>query len=214
MPWHNTRPRVRSSTAPAAFINPCLPTKVDKAPSGDNWAHEIKHDGYRVQIHVGPKGARLYTMSGYDWTDRYPLIVEAACKLKGTAILDAEAAIIGDDGISDFEAAHSRERNGEAVAWAFDLMMLNGDDLRPLPWLDRRRKLKRLLGRKPIGLAYNDHTAVDGPTVFEAACRMGLEGIVSKLIDAPYRSGRSKAWLKIKNPNAPATIRLTEADDI
>src|ERR1043165_955418 len=131
MPWHNTRPRVRSRTAPAAFIDPCLPTKVSKASSGDNWAHEIKHDGYRLQIHVGPKSVRLYTMSGYDWTDRYPLIIEAASKLKGMAIIDAEAAIVGPHGVSDFEALHNRERNGEAVAWAFDLMMLNGEDLRP-----------------------------------------------------------------------------------
>src|ERR1051325_650199 len=98
MPWHNTRPRARSPNAPATFIDPCLPTKVDKAPSGDNWAHEIKHDGYRIQVHIGAKGVRLYTMSGYDWTERYPLIADAARKLKGAAIIDAEAAIMGPDG--------------------------------------------------------------------------------------------------------------------
>ena len=208
--WNNARPRKRSPRAPQVFIDPCLPTKVGKAPSGDIWAHEIKHDGYRIQIHVGARGVRLYTMSGYDWTDRYPLIVEAARKLNGTAIIDAEAAIIGPSGVSDFEALHNRERNSEAVAWAFDLMMQDGDDLRALPWLDRRRRLKKLLGRRPLGLSYNEEQLGEGPDVFEAACRMGLEGIVSKEVHASYRSGRSRAWLKIKNPEAPATLRLKE----
>src|ERR1051326_1567047 len=96
MVWHNTRPRVRSSTAPAAFIDPCLPTKVSKAPSGDDWAHEIKHDGFRLQIHTGPSGVKLYTMTGADWTKRYPQIVEAAIGIGGSVIIDAEACVAGD----------------------------------------------------------------------------------------------------------------------
>jgi bifunctional non-homologous end joining protein LigD len=150
MPWHNIKLRQRSATAPAAFIDPCIPTKVDKAPDGMTWAHEIKHDGYRIQIHVTGNGVRLYTMSGYDWTDRYPLIVNAARKFKGTAIIDAEAAIVGAEGISDFEALHNRSRNAEAVAFAFDLMMLDGKDTRPAPWMIRRRMLKRLIGRRAL----------------------------------------------------------------
>jgi bifunctional non-homologous end joining protein LigD len=153
VPWHNSKPRQRSVTAPAAFIDPAIPTKVSKPPEGNTWAHEIKHDGYRIQIHVTDSGVRLYTMSGYDWTDRYPLIVKAAGKIKGTAIIDAEAAIVGADGISDFEALHNRSRNAEAVAFAFDLMMLDGKDVRPAPWMIRRRMLKKLLGRRAIGLS-------------------------------------------------------------
>ncbi len=81
MPWHNSRPRERNPLAPPSFIDPCLPTKADKPPPGNDWAHEIKHDGYRLQIHVGRAGVRLYTMSGYDWTERYPLIVAGAAGL-------------------------------------------------------------------------------------------------------------------------------------
>src|SRR5829696_7612683 len=102
MPWHNAKPRGRSPTAPSAFIDPCIPTKAVEPPVGNTWAHEIKHDGYRIQIHVTGNGVRLYTMSGYDWTDRYPLIVKAAGKIKGTAIIDAEAVVVGADGVANF----------------------------------------------------------------------------------------------------------------
>jgi ATP-dependent DNA ligase len=145
-------------------------TKLD----GDRWAHEIKHDGYRIQIHVTSAGVKLYTMTGYDWTDRYPLIVEAAAKIKGTAIIDAEAVVAHRDGFTDVEAIHDREHDDQVQAFAFHLMMRDGN----------------------------------GPAVYAASCRMGLEGIVSKLVDAPYRSGRSKAWVKVKNPDAPAMLRL------
>jgi bifunctional non-homologous end joining protein LigD len=210
MAWHNTKGRVRSPRAPVAFIDPCLPTKVSAPPSGEQWAHEIKHDGYRIQIHVARDGVRLYTMSGYDWTDRYPLIVNAATKIKASAIIDAEAVIVGKDGITDFETLHDRKRNHEAVAYAFDLMMLDGKDLLPLPWLDRRRRLTRLLGRQALGLRYNHEVIGRGPEVYEAACRMGLEGIVSKRVDAPYVSGKVKTWLKVKNPDAPGNTRFQE----
>src|SRR5687768_9641162 len=111
MAWSNARPRQRYERAPAEFIDPCLPTKVDAPPAGNDWAHEIKHDGYRIQIHLMPQGVRIYTMSGYDWTDRYPLIAVAAAKLKGSAIIDAEAVIVGPDGVADFEVLHERSRN-------------------------------------------------------------------------------------------------------
>jgi bifunctional non-homologous end joining protein LigD len=210
MVWHNTRPRTRHQRAPAAFIDPCLPTKVNKPPSGDGWAHEIKHDGYRLQIHVDRGDVRLFTMTGYDWTDRYPGIVAVATKLRGSAILDAEAVVLSADGVADFEALHSRSRNAAAVAYGFDAMMLDGRDLRPLPWLERRAKLKRLLGRRQLGLIYNSHVVGGGPLVYRHACDLGLEGIVSKRIDAPYRSGKDKTWLKVKNPNAPGMLRFKE----
>lgn len=211
MRWENKKPRKRAGHAPAAFINPCLPTKVDRPPVGDGWAHEIKHDGYRVQIHVGGDGVRIYTFTGADWTKRYDLIAGAAAKIKGTAIIDAEAAVPGDAGVTDFHALHEERRTAQAVAYAFDIMMLNGEDLRRLPWLERRNKLKRLLGRRSLGLAYNDHFIGSGQDIYEAACRMGLEGIVSKRIDAPYKSGSSKTWLKVKNPEAPGSKRFKEA---
>jgi bifunctional non-homologous end joining protein LigD len=211
MPWHNARPRQRKPRAPQSFIDPCLPTKADNPPAGDDWAHEIKHDGYRIQIHTGgTQGPCIYTMSC--WTNRYPLIVSAAAKIKVAAIIDAEAAVVGLGGITDFEALHGRELNAEAMAYASDLMMLNGENWRSRPWLDRRKRLKRLLVRRPLGLAFNDHHVGDGPAVFAHAGRMGLEGIVSKRIDAPYRSGKSSTWLKNKKPQAPAALRRFKED--
>ena len=114
MPWHNSRPRERNPLAPPSFIDPCLPTKADRPPPGNDWAHEIKHDGYRLQIHVGRAGVRLYTMSGYDWTERYPLIVAGAAGLTSAMVIDAEAVIQGPDGVTNFEALHARTRNPEA----------------------------------------------------------------------------------------------------
>ena len=211
MPWHNAQPRVRNPRAPLSFIDPCLPTKVDKPPSGDGWAHEIKLDGYRIQIHVDCGVVRLFTMTGYDWTDRYPGIVAAAAKLGGSSVLDAEAVVLGADGVPDFEALHSRARDAAAVAFVFDVMVLDGKDLRPLPWIERRAKLRRLLGRRRLGLTLSQDLVGDGPAVYDAACRMGLEGIVSKRLDAPYRSGKVRTWLKIKNPTAPGSMRFGKA---
>ena len=212
MPWQNIRPRRRLASAPAAFINPCLPSKVDRPPTGDDWAHEIKHDGFRLQIHTGEAGVRLYTMNGADWTKRYPQIVEAAIGLKASAIIDAEACIADDDGLTDFQAMESRKQNADAFAYAFDLMMLDGVSVQKRRWFERREMLKRLcVKRIAFGIRYNDHHIGDGPTVFAHACRMGLEGVVSKRIDAPYRSGKVKTWLKVKNPDAPGTTRFTDA---
>jgi bifunctional non-homologous end joining protein LigD len=210
MRWQNIRPRERNPLAPLSFIDPCLPTKVDRPPTGNGWAHEIKHDGYRLQIHVGAVGGRLYTISGYDWTDRYPSIVNAASRLKSRMILDAEVCIAGPDGVTDFEALHGRERNAEAFAYVFDLMMLDGVDMRALPWQLRRTELERIFHRWKSGLVLSLAIAGRGPEVYEAACGMGLEGIVSKRIDAPYQSGRSKTWLKIKNPDAPGVLRFKD----
>jgi bifunctional non-homologous end joining protein LigD len=211
MLWHNARPRERNPRAPLSFIDPCLPTRADKPPAGDDWAHEIKHDGYRLQVHVGNGGVRLYTISGYDWTDRYPQIVKAASRLKTSMIIDAEAVIQGPDGVTDFEALHGRTRNADAFAYVFDVLMLDGTDLRGQPWQVRRKELERIFKRWKSALVLNFAIVGRGSEVYQAACRMSLEGIVSKRIDAPYRSGRSKAWLKVKNPAAPGVLRFKEA---
>jgi bifunctional non-homologous end joining protein LigD len=209
--WNQAWSRKRSFRAPAAFITPCRPTTVDQAPNGDGWAHEIKHDGYRLQIHVHGATARLYTITGTDWTPRYPLIAEAARRIKVPAIIDAEAVIQRADGVTDFEALHARTRDSDVIAFAFDLMMLDGKDLRRRPWIERRATLKKLLGRNLAGIVFNKHIEGDGPAFYAHACKLGLEGIVSKRIDAPYRSGMSKTWLKVKNPNAPGVLRFKES---
>jgi ATP-dependent DNA ligase len=195
---------------PAAFIIPCRPTVASRPPTGPGWAHELKHDGYRPQIHIREGRVRLYTMNGADWSKRYPLIVESAARIKGSAILDAETVWIGTDGVADFEALHSRANDKSVVALAFDLLALDGDDLRKKPFSERKAMLKKLLRRTRKGIQYVEHTKGDGAEMFKAVCKLGLEGIVSKKLDAPYRSGPSKAWIKVKNPKAPAATRVID----
>jgi bifunctional non-homologous end joining protein LigD len=142
MPWHNARPRERNPRAPISFIDPCQPTKVDKPPIGDG-CHEIKHDGYWVQIHTGLGGVLIH---GYDWNGRYPGIDLAAAALGRAVVIDAEAVVQDANGITDFEAVHGRIRNSEVFAFGFDLLMLDGEDLRARPWIERKRSLAKLLG--------------------------------------------------------------------
>src|SRR5258705_6480660 len=150
----------------------------------------VRWDGSRV---------RCFTRNGHDWADRFPAIVDAAHRLKASSFLiDDEAVITRDDGTPDFHARRSKRRGHEAVLFAFDLIEHDGDDLRDLPLIERKRRLKKLIGRaNRRAIRFNEHlTGDDGPTVFEHVCRMGLEGIVSKRTDARYRSGPSKTWLK------------------
>jgi bifunctional non-homologous end joining protein LigD len=212
MLWKNAKPRVRSARAPEAFIAPPQPTQVDRPPVGDDWAHEIKHDGFRIQIHTGPQGPRIFTFTGADWTDRFAAIATAAASVERSAILDAEACVPGADGVTDFEAIKTDAGKRCAIAYVFDLMALDDEDLRPRPWLERRAMLKRLLGRRSRGIAVNDHVIGNGPAVFAEACRMGLEGIVSKRTAAAYPGGKGKtrSWLKVKNRAASGWTRFRD----
>jgi bifunctional non-homologous end joining protein LigD len=190
------------------FVEPCIPTRALKPPVGPDWLHEIKHDGYRLIVRRDGKAVRLFTRRGYNWADRYPAIAAVAAKLRAKSFtLDGEAAVSGADGVAVFEALHRRRAAPDAVLHAFDLLELNGKDLRPLPLGERKAKLARLLASSTAGIVFNEHTHEDGPTVFQHACRFGLEGIVSKRLDAAYRSGPSRDWLKIKNPDSPAMRR-------
>ena len=132
MLWRNS-PRGRPSNAPAAFIHPCRPIVAKQPPARPGWVHELKHDGYRLQIHVRDGRVRLYTMIGADWSKRYPRIVEAAARIKGSAIMDAEGVCLDENGVPNFDILHSRTAYHLAVARAFDLLMVNGDDLRRQP---------------------------------------------------------------------------------
>ena len=199
---------------PSGFIEPCLPSKAARPPSGPLWVHEIKHDGYRLMVRRDGARVRCFTRNGHDWADRFPAIVDAALRIKAASFLiDGEAVIARDDGTSDFRALRSQRRGHEAVLFAFDLIEHDGDDLRDLPLIERKRRLARLIGRaKRRAIRFVEHLTDDGPTVFEHVCRMGLEGIVSKRTDAPYRSGPSKAWLKSKNPASEAVRREREEE--
>jgi bifunctional non-homologous end joining protein LigD len=146
--------------------------------------------------------------SGYDWSGRYPAIAVTATLLRAKSFtLDAEAVVCGPDGVAVFDALHRRGTVAEAMLYAFDLLELDGEDLRALSLGDRKKRLARLLGGRRLGKVLSDHTDEDGALLFVHACRMGLEGIVSKKLGAPYPSGRSTEWLKIKNPNSPAMAR-------
>ena len=154
---------------------------------------------------------RVWTRRGFNWTDRYPAIATAAAKLRARSFtLDGEAVVCGPDGVAVFDALHRRHKASDAILYAFDLLELDGADLRPLPLSDRKAKLARLLARKPAGIVLNEHTDEDGATVFRHACKLGFEGIVSKRLSAPYRSGPSRDWIKVKNPDSPAMLRARE----
>ena len=202
----------RPGNAPAAFIYPCIPVVAERPPGGAGWAHEIKHDGYRLQIHVHDGRVRLYTMNGADWSKRYPLIFQDAMRIKGSAIFDAEVVWLGPDGVADFEALHSGANDAGATALAFDLLMLNGDDLRRRPFVQRKTLLRTALRDTGDGIQSVEYTEGDGATLFEAVCRNGLEGIVSKELSSLYHSGPSKSWITVKNPEAPAATRAIDWD--
>jgi len=203
------RVRGRPLNSPASFIHPCQPTVATQPPKGPGWAHELKADGYRLQIHVRGGRVRLYTMNGADWSKRYPLILKGAAKVKGSAIMDAEVVWLDSEGIPNFDALHSRLNDARVTALAFDLLMFDGEDFRRKSYLERKAALRKLL-RGDSGIQYVEHAEGHGDKLYAAACRLGLEGIVSKKLDAPYRSGKSKAWIKVKNPNAPAATRAAD----
>jgi bifunctional non-homologous end joining protein LigD len=203
----NSRGRPRN--APAGFIQPCRPIVAKQPPSGEGWVHELKHDGYRLQIHVRDGRVKLYTMSGADWTKRYPRIVEEAARLREPLIIDAEVVCLDAEGLADFDALHSRTADEKAVACAFDLL-LAGDDLRPRPLIERKNALRWVLRRSRGGIQYVEHTEGHGPEMFDAGCKLGLEGIVSKRLTSIYKSGLSKSWIKVKNLKAPAATRVLE----
>jgi bifunctional non-homologous end joining protein LigD len=190
------------------FVPPCIPTLAAKPPAGPDWVHEIKHDGYRLIVRRDGPAVRLFTLRGHDWTERYPGIAGVAGKLRARSFtMDGEAVVCGEDGVAVFDVLHRRHKAGDAILYAFDLLELDGEDFRPLPLAKRKARLARLLARVKAGIALNDHTDEDGATVFRHACKLGLEGIVSKRLTAPYRSGPSRDWLKVKNPDSPAMRR-------
>jgi bifunctional non-homologous end joining protein LigD len=177
------------------------------------WLHEIKHDGFRVFARKDASHVRLYSRPGNDLTYRFPLIVEALARLRSrSCIIDGEAVCCDDDGVPSFERIRYRRHDRDVFLYAFDLIELNGDDLRREPLDVRKATLASLLKRTAPGLRLNEHIEADGPTVFGHACKMRLEGIVSKRKTSTYRSGRSPDWLKSKNPACEAVRREAEED--
>ena len=191
---------------------PCLPTSGTSVPATPTWLHEIKYDGYRLIVQREGERVRLFIRNGNDWSGRYPWIVEAALKNKHSQfVIDGEAVVLGVDGIADFNALHSRKHDHEVQLYAFDILALDGEDLRGVPLSARKASLARLLTRRPDGIFVAPfETGEIGPDLFRAACNMGLEGMVSKRSDRPYRAGRSKDWIKVKNRRHPAMSRVMD----
>jgi bifunctional non-homologous end joining protein LigD len=182
------------------FVLPALATSIGKVPTGDRWLHEIKFDGYRVQLHVANEGVRVYTRRGFDWTDRFRKIAHDAWHLKTkSAIIDGEVVAPAADGTSDFSVLQKAMRAGQPssalVMYAFDLLFLNGYDMRKAPLEIRKAELENLL--KGSGILFSQSFAIDGAEMFDAACGMGLEGIVSKRSGSPYASDRTASWVKM-----------------
>jgi len=197
------RTQARSAAAgkPAmpGFIKPQLATLKSKAPKGD-WLHEIKYDGYRVQLHTNAGKKRAFTRNGHDWIKKFSLIA-GALDIPGQAIIDGEVVVIheGRTNFSELQAELASGGQDRLVFYAFDLLWRDGD-LRKLPQLERKQMLSDLLGENDIGLPiiYSEHLTGDGQEMFEHAAKLNFEGIVSKRADAPYRSERTEAWQKIK----------------
>jgi bifunctional non-homologous end joining protein LigD len=206
--WRSFAPARR----PPGFIEPCLPSVADDVPSGPQWGHEIKHDGYRFICRREGNRIRVFSRRGTDYTDRVPRIVDTFARLPASSVtLDGEGVACGLGGVTDFELLRSalgRPAKREVFLYAFDLLELDGRDIRREPWSDRRWKLARLLRGAGHGAQLSDHVdGNDGEAIFRHACLMGLEGIVAKRRNKPYRSGRSPDWIKVKNLDA---IRLID----
>jgi len=187
-------------------IEPCLALLSAKLPDGDAWGYEIKWDGYRVFVHVEYGKVRVLTKNGHDWTSRFPAIADAARTLGPvTAIFDGEAVVLDEQGRSDFNAlvASLGGRSGrgyskDAVMYAFDLLYLDGHDLTGMDLADRRALLDPMIVDMTGALRLSEMIDADGQSLIANACRLGLEGIVAKRLDAVYRSGRGGDWRKVK----------------
>lgn len=189
-------------TSGAGYVPPMKPTLVDAPPTGDGWIHEIKHDGYRVQLVIDGGSIRVFTKNGHDWTDKFRCIANDA-KLLPTisAVIDGEAVVQDANGRSDFFALRSAldAEPERVVMFAFDLLWLDGRDVRDLPLIERREMLRDVLGDNDpeAAIQFSDDVG-DGPGLYAAADAMDLEGIVSKKANSRYWSGYAKTWLKTK----------------
>jgi bifunctional non-homologous end joining protein LigD len=174
-----------------------LASSIERVPSGERWVHEIKFDGYRVQLHIANEGIRVFTRRGNDWTNRFKKIANEAFLISAnSAIIDGEVVVPAADGTTDFSVLQNqlRGKSDKIVMVAFDLLYLNGYDLRKLPLVDRKAHLKKLIAKTAI--QFSESFEVDGPEIYKHACKTGLEGIVSKVRDSKYSSGRGNNWVK------------------
>ncbi|HWX27227.1 MAG TPA: hypothetical protein VNZ53_07285 [Steroidobacteraceae bacterium] len=191
------------TTAPLpARVAPQLTQLVDAAPDGDQWLHELKYDGYRMMARFDRGSVKLLTRTGLDWTHKYPAIAKAVAALDArAAYLDGELCGVGTDGITSFNIVQLASDSSNAAAlvfFLFDLLHLDGEELRERPLIERKQRLSALLANAAPSLHYSDHVVGQGPAFYDKACAMHVEGIVSKRIDAPYTPGNRGLWRKVK----------------
>jgi bifunctional non-homologous end joining protein LigD len=182
-----------------------LATLVHEPPRGDEWVHEAKLDGYRIFAHIERGAVKLCTRNGNDWTDRLERVSRSLASLGlDDCVLDGEVCAVADDGRTDFQLLQNAAGavSTRIVYYVFDALRIRGEDLRARPLLERKQVLKKALGRRcteaDAPVRYHEHIVGSGDALFGQACKLGLEGIISKRGDAPYRAGRGTDWLKIK----------------
>jgi bifunctional non-homologous end joining protein LigD len=179
------------------FIEPALATSIEKVPSGDRWIHEIKFDGYRVQVHLANETAKIFTRRGHDWTHRFKKVAHDAWRIKASsAVLDGEIVVPAADGTTDFSVLQNelKGKSTSIVLVAFDLLYLNSRDIRKLPLFQRKAELKKILTDTDV--QFSESFELDGREMFAHACKVGLEGVVSKVRNGPYPTGRTNDWVK------------------
>ena len=198
MAFQRKKPAAIGVKAPyPGFVEPALASSIEKVPSGERWVHEIKFDGYRVQLHIANEDIKVFTRRGHDWTRRFKKIATDAYLISaGSAIIDGEIVVPAADGATDFSVLQNelKGRSTKIVMVAFDLLYLNGYDLRKLPLIERKAHLKKLIAKTSV--QFSESFEVDGPEIYKHACSVGLEGIVSKVRDSHYGSGRGNNWVK------------------
>jgi bifunctional non-homologous end joining protein LigD len=192
------KPAAIGTKAPfPGFIEPALATAIGSVPSGERWIHEIKFDGYRVQVQLANEAIKVFTRRGNDWTKRFRKIADDAWHISaGSAIIDGEVVVPATDGTTDFSVLQNelKGKSDKIVLVALDLLYLNGYDLRKLPLIERKAHLKKLIAGTDI--QFSESFEGDGRTIHAHACKVGLEGVVSKVRDSRYSSGRGNDWVK------------------
>jgi bifunctional non-homologous end joining protein LigD len=198
------------------WIPPQLTKLAETVPEGDRWAHEIKLDGYRMHGRLDRGQVKLLTRTGLDWTEKYPTTVNALKAISGEqAYIDGELCAVAENGVTSFslmQAATDNRLTASLIFFAFDLLYLDGENLMSAPLADRKRRLQQLLENHEAPIRYCDHQVGLGPQFYQSVCKLGLEGVVSKRLDAPYVPGNRGLWLKTKCPNREKFIVIGWTD--